>query len=235
VVGLSDRKLLRGEKAPIHFLSWKSGKLPTVTTATLNAEGQAQLRALSKAEWLVHRLAEALFGPRETNPVLDVKSGEMNLDGWMTPAVPLIPVVAFTDCKSLYDHIKSRSSPTAGLTDSRTGLVLTSVRESIKRLHAEFRWVPSALMIADALTKVCDGDYLRHLMSGGEYQIQSEEIALMDRARARKERLERGERRAREAEASKRAKPRAGKLQSIQEDEEDEYENIETDGKYEEN
>lgn len=147
----------------------------------------------------MHRLVEALQGPRETTLTADVATGTLDLDGWMEEGSRVIPVAAFTDCKSLYDHVKSRSSPTAGLADPRTGLVFVAVKEAISRMQAEFRWIPSALMIADALTKVSDGDFLRHLMKGGGYQIQSEEEALRDRAKAKEERLERGARRARES------------------------------------
>ena len=68
------------------------------------------------------------------------------------------------------------------------------------RLGGNLRWVPSPLQTADSLTKINDSDFLRFLMEGGEYQIQSEEEALRIRAEKEKERLARGARRAEEAE-----------------------------------
>ena len=87
------------------------------------------------------------------------------------------------------------------MSDPKCALVMTAIRESLARLKASLRWIPSALQLADALTKVCDCDYLRHVLRTGIYQIQSEERALADRAQAKQLRLERGAARARDAEA----------------------------------
>ena len=66
------------------------------------------------------------------------------------------------------------------------------------------RWAPSALQLADALTKPAadPADTLRGVMRGGRYQIFSEEKALSDRAVERQRRKELGEQRQRETQAS---------------------------------
>ena len=100
------------------------------------------------------------------------------------------------------------------MSDPKCALVMTAIRESLARLKASLRWIPSALQLADALTKVCDCDYLRHVLRTGIYQIRSEERALADRAQAKQLRLERGAARARDAEARNKKKGDEGSNQA---------------------
>jgi Ran GTPase-activating protein (RanGAP) involved in mRNA processing and transport len=65
------------------------------------------------------------------------------------------------------------------------------------------------LPIDDALTKLTETDYLRHLLEIALYQVMSEEQALGDRARAKRERIARGEARKKEAETKKETKSTA--------------------------
>ena len=53
-----------------------------------------------------------------------------------------------TDCKSLFDAVKQM---TPSLSEKRTVLDLTSVRESLAKDH--LIWVPTWAMVADGLTK----------------------------------------------------------------------------------
>ena len=56
-----------------------------------------------------------------------------------------------TDCESLYDDLKSQSSPT--LDDKMTSLDIVIIRESFQRMKASFWWLPTDRMIADGLRK----------------------------------------------------------------------------------
>lgn len=103
----------------------------------------------------------------------------------------------------MYDHVSSRNSCGSGLSEPKCGLILTGIKETLKRLECPLKWVPSALQLADAFTKLHECDLLRALMAGRLYQITSEEDAMKMRADAKKERLERG---ARRAEAAKKEK-----------------------------
>ena len=82
----------------------------------LGRDSQGQLRALSRTEFMVHRLLEAKCGPRENNVELDVEVGEVSPDHRVSGDSSKIPVAAFTDCKSLYDHLTTRSAASAGRT-----------------------------------------------------------------------------------------------------------------------
>ncbi len=78
---------------------------------------------------------------------------------------------------------------------------MTTLRESLTRIGGKSCWVPSALQTADALTKINDCNFLRFLMEGGLYQIQSEVEALRVRAEMKTERLARGAQRAEQSES----------------------------------
>ena len=152
-------------------------------------------------EWLVHRLEEAITGPAPGRIFVDPEEGELDLPRWIQEERK-IPSVAFTDAKSLYDHVTTRSSVSAGLSDHKSGLTLVLLREGLERLKAEFRWIPSALQLGDGLTKLNAGDYLRSIMGGGLYQVQDEAAAMKERAIAKEQRLLRGAQR-KEAAARK--------------------------------
>jgi hypothetical protein len=189
VVGLAEKKLLSGEESKYSFLAWKSAKLTMASSATLFAEAQGQLKAMSRAEWMVHRLSEA-----KGNSVTMIQVGDkgFDLEGWLHPPSPLVPLALFTDCKSLYDNLASKSSSAAGISDPKCALTVTALKEALARTHGVLRWIPSGLQIADALTKVGDCDFLRALMQSGRCQVVSEEEALQTKARAKEERLARG-------------------------------------------
>ena len=97
-----------------------------------------------------------------------------------------------TDCKSLYDHLISPSSPTA-VEDRRTSIDIVIIRESIRRLKAFMRWLPTNRMLADALTKdkLDPVDLLRACMRSGTYQISPEEHVLAQQAAERELRMQR--------------------------------------------
>ena len=59
-------------------------------------------------------------------------------------------IILATDFKPLYDHLFSQSSPT--LDDRRTAIDIIIIRDSVKRLQASPRWLPTDRMLADAMT-----------------------------------------------------------------------------------
>ena len=87
-----------------------------------------------------------------------------------------------TDCKSLYDHLLSQSSP--ALDDRRTSGDIIIIRDSISRLSASLRWLPTDRMLADALTKESPEafDLLRACLRSSQYQVSPEARILELRA-----------------------------------------------------
>ena len=159
-------------------VTWRSYKLPRAVNSTLGAEAQAFATASSTVEWLLLLLAETLDGP------LDIAKCRETL-GRRRP-------VLVTDCKSLYDHLHSPSSPTS-IEDRRTSIDVVIIRESCRATRAHVRWVPTSWMLADAFTKDMGDpmDLLRSCMKKNQYQISDEETVLKNQAAEKRERLKR--------------------------------------------
>ena len=99
IVGFAEKKLHHGEISNWTPVVWKSYKMPRAVSSTLGGESQAMSTATGTVEWLSLLLAEALegrFNVRECRSLLAKR-----------------PPIFATDCKSLYDHLVSPSSPTA--------------------------------------------------------------------------------------------------------------------------
>ena len=73
--------------------------------------------ATGTVEWLSLMLAEALDGPFDPRKSREVMSAR--------------PPILATDCKSLFDHLVSPSSPTS-IDDRRTSIDVVIIRESLK-------------------------------------------------------------------------------------------------------
>ena len=132
--------------------------------------------ATGTLEWTSLLLAEAIEG------IPDVREYVQHLQQR--------PPVVVTDCKSLYDHLIAVSSPTA-VEDRRTSIDIVILRQSLGRLMASTRWVPTNRMLADSLTKSAGDptDLLRACIRNNRYQISSEESVLKLQSEERQRRL----------------------------------------------
>ena len=156
---------------------WKSYKLPRAVSSTLGGEAQAMATAGGTIEWLNLMLSEVLDGPfvpKDARTMLQKR-----------------PPVLATDCKSLYDHLISPSSPTS-IDDRRTSIDVVIIRESLKVTGGSIRWLPTNRMLADGLTKdkLDPIDLLRACIRKGTYQISPEELVLEQQAEERTRRRE---------------------------------------------
>eukprot|EP00435_Cladocopium_sp_Y103_P054627 s220_g17.t2 len=178
VIGFTDQSLNDAEMVPWNPVVWRSFRLSRAVSSTLAAESQAMSIASGTVEWLMLILGELLDGPfsvRQANDVLKRRA-------------PLL----VTDCKSLYDHLASPSSPTA-VEDRRTSIDITIIRESIRNCAMIVRWVPTNRMLADSLTKDAGDpvDLLRSCMRSSSYQISPENEVLHKQALEKELRLNR--------------------------------------------
>ena len=171
IVGITHKDINKGTLCPWSPVFWKSARLPRVVSSTLSAEAQSMAVASSMCEWITLLISEALDGPRFSHSC------------WNHPNPR--PVLIGTDCKSLYDHLHSPSSPT--LEDRRTAIDIIILRDSIIRLGASLRWLPTNRMLADALTKESPEafDLIRACLRSSQYQISPEESILELRAAER--------------------------------------------------
>ena len=79
--------------------------------------------ASSMCEWLSLVLADVQFGPCCAQSL------------WEAPHRP--PCMLVTDCKSLFDHLKSPSAPS--LDDRRTSIDIIIIREGVRIMCASVR------------------------------------------------------------------------------------------------
>ena len=80
-----------------------------------------------------------------------------------------------TDCKSLYDLVSRTAMPSCE--EFRTTLEVLLIRERCQE-HCVFRWVPTSLQVADALTKPMDPALLRQVLASGKFQLHDEAESL---------------------------------------------------------
>lgn len=168
IISFVDAKVNEGHDSSWSPCFWKSFRLPRVVSSTLSAESQSMSVASSMLEWSSLLLSEAVDGPRFSQALWSGLGNRLTL--------------LITDCKSLYDHLLSQSSPT--LDDRRTSIDIIILRESIARLKAQVRWIPTDRMLADALTKESAEafDLLRSCLRAKSYQISPEGLVLERRA-----------------------------------------------------
>ena len=176
MIGFTSSQLDEGLEAPWVPAIWKSHRLSRAVGSTLAAEAQSMVSATGTLEWTSLLLSEAIDGP------FDVRNYEEVLRRRK-------PVVV-TDCKSLYDHLISVSSPTS-VEDRRTSIDIVILRQSMLRMQASVRWVPTDRMIADSLTKNAGDptDLLRACMREGRYQISPESTVLEMQSQEKQRRL----------------------------------------------
>ena len=177
VVSYTSQDMHKGQTCPWTPAFWKSYRLPRIVNSTLSAEAQAMTMATGMCEWTLLLLSEALDGQTFLQAA------------WQQAKQRACLVV--TDCKSLFDHVNSQSSPT--LDDRRTALDIVILRESLVKTGGSLRWIPTDRMLADALTKESPEafDLIRACIREGQYQISPESTVLQWRSEERERRKER--------------------------------------------
>ena len=87
--------------------------------------------------------------------------------------------VVVTDCKSLYDLVSRRAMPSCE--EYRTTLEVLLIKDRCLE-HCHFRWIPTALQLADPLTKNMDATLLRAVLRQGSFQLFDEDASLQTNA-----------------------------------------------------
>lgn len=187
LIGITSQELVTGKPTPWSPVWWRSYKLRRTMASTLASETHVLMDGLGALEWALTLLHEVV------TPDFDLK----NLD----QTLKQIPSYAFTDAKSVWDHLNS-DNPTTGVTEKRAAVDFIICKESLKRTATAFNWTPGVFQLADMLTKE-DPDALdsfRHCVQTCQYQIADEHAMLLQRAQAKEKRKRKGEERARKAE-----------------------------------
>ena len=140
--------------------AWKSFRLTRTVGSTLAAESQAAVAGTATAEWLSLMITEAREGPFMLREATD--------------QFRKVPITLVTDCKSMFYHVVSRTSPSA-VTDRRCSIDLAILKQAADRTGMVTRWCPTALQLADGLTKdkFEPVELLRACIQLGAYQLSS--------------------------------------------------------------
>ena len=151
-------------------MSWSSRKISRVVRSTLSAEAYSMSRSIDRLGWM--RLLRGIIIVIQQFP-------------WKEPqkAFSSLPqAVITTDCRSLYDLVSRTATPSCE--EYRTTLEVLLIRQQCQE-HCVFRWIPTTLMLANALTKVMDTTLLRTAFHKGVFCLYDEESCLRYNAHLR--------------------------------------------------
>ncbi|CAK0838337.1 unnamed protein product [Prorocentrum cordatum] len=165
LVYLCERAVAEGRPGKAILVDWRSHTLPRVARSTFAAETQSCTEAFDSAEFVRAVILEMMHAD------LDVTSREMLAN------IRMLPITRATDCKSLYDTLRRDAGKLpqekrlimdlAWLREAMQLEAAVDPRESMNVADVPMRWVPTAYMLADLLTKTMDltGQFCR-LVSG---------------------------------------------------------------------
>ena len=165
----TTEELNANKEAPISPLSWSSKKISRVVRSTLSAEAYSMSRSADRLGWL--RLLWGEFAVPQFP--------------WQNPtkAYACLPMaIITTDCRSLYDLVSRTAMPQCE--EFRTTLEVLLIREQCQD-HCVFRWIPTTIMLADALTKPMEPTLLRTALQKGVFCLFDEESVLRTNANRR--------------------------------------------------
>jgi transposase InsO family protein len=180
IIMATHKDISKNKSCAISPLSWGTKKIQRVVTSTLSAETSALSTTLDQLTWI------RIYWAWLLNPNVPWQRPETAEDIPEAVTVPTIKVdekdLAITDCKSLFDLTTRTAVPSCQ--EYRTQLLARSIKDMLAeniRLH----WVHSGAQLADALTKIMEGQFLRETLRQGRYCLHDENEILKSRANAR--------------------------------------------------
>ena len=179
-----ENNLRDGSAVATNILAWRSRKLQRIVNSTLAAETQSMSRGLAELLWIMVMVQELLDGN------FNIKAWRRRLEGEellvMGSALSergLQESLAVVDAKSLYDQL---SKDGLGGQDRRTAIEMQIIRQDLKELGGEVKWVDHLAMPADGLTKVLGSNLaLYDLIESGLFSIRPTSEQMKRRAEAR--------------------------------------------------
>ena len=153
MIVMTDKRVLHGEKCPFTPLAWKSFKLPRVCKSSLGAESQAMAGALE--ELLIKTFLRMLL---DKDVTLSRSQETLNM-----------PCAVVTDCRAPYDLLKKENIQTSN--DKRVAIEPLVIRDLLKQVNGELRWVSSERQLADPMTKISTRQQLVEAMRSGFIQL----------------------------------------------------------------
>ena len=155
---VGSRKVLEGNKCPMSTVSWRSFKLPRVCRSSLAAECQSLSSSLEELMMVKAFLAKMQRPEVELKVLKDDLKQEC---------------AVITDCKALYDCIKRETIQQA--TDKRVTIEALVIKDLLKDLACQWRWISSERQLADGLTKIGARQSFIERYKGGYVQLVADE------------------------------------------------------------
>ena len=146
VTMIAGPESLLGKVCPMTLVAWRTWKLQRKSISSNDAEVQSILEAEDqnfrvRLVWTELHGASRRSNPRE-NLVFVAEQQIMQVRG-----------VLCTDSRGGYDAVEVNESPLLGLSNLRAALQAFQLRENLRRVRCELRWVASDYDLADGLTK----------------------------------------------------------------------------------
>ena len=159
-------ELSRNETTEFSPIAWNTKQIGRVVRSTLSAEAYAMSTSLDKLNWI-----RCMWGF-----ILDKNFR------WQHPEKSLPTLnraLLITDCKSLYDLMTKLATPNCQ--EWRTTVEVMLIREQTAG-SIDCRWISTAIMLADCLTKPMDSSFLRTTLQLGRFRIYDESQTLKENA-----------------------------------------------------
>jgi hypothetical protein len=157
-----SKALSENKTSDISPVAWNSKQIGRVVRSTLSAEAYAMSSSLDKLTWI--RCMWAFIH----NPSFKWQYPEKSLQD--EPKALLI-----TDCKSLFDLVSKLATPNCQ--EWRTTVEVMLIKQQSDG-HTQCRWISTAIMLADCLTKPLDASFLRTVLHLGRFRIFDEDQTL---------------------------------------------------------
>eukprot|EP00434_Breviolum_minutum_P028536 symbB.v1.2.025243.t2/scaffold2441.1/size78965/1 len=150
----------------------------------MKLETQALSRGLGDLLWAMVTMEEFKSNRFEIQkwPERLSATDALALSSWKTQEV-LRSALAVVDAKSLFDYL---SKDTVGGQDKRTAIEIQIIRDDLRSIGGQVRWVDHMSMIADGLTKIRGSNAaLYEVVKSGRFRIKAEEVSMEARSQAR--------------------------------------------------
>ena len=138
---MADGSILDGAACQASLLEWRSQSCKRVCRSTFGAETMSAVEGLEGGQYMMRAMLASLLHGRI------VKHEEIR-GKW--------PLLCLSDCKSLHDHLHKAGTPRLPA-DRRLATDLAALRQELRAERWSDRlplqWIPTAMQLADPLTK----------------------------------------------------------------------------------
>ena len=136
-----------GKVVPMTLLSWRTWKLKRKAIGSNDAEVQSIVEAEDQ-NFRVRMLWAEIHGAGVSRA-----SRRLDLVEAAEEQACLVRAILCTDSRGGYDAVEVNESPLLGLSNMRAALQAFQLRDNLKRVNCELRWVASDYDLADGFTK----------------------------------------------------------------------------------